>query len=471
MTHLLLRLAFPALALAVVLGGCRDDDSTRRDPPPVVTPACGDGKLDPEEACDGSNLKGESCTSQGFEAGTLSCSATCSLDTSGCTRRCGNGRLDPGEACDGALGPLTCASFGFKSCTPTCQIEAGTCVGTAFQRLADVSLAHGGQPVFADLAPTSERELVFAVPSLGRLTVRRFVRDQGFTSESAIDKNRTPTEVLAYDADGDGDSDLVAIDADAVLDLYRWTDASTGFVLSPVASPETCPPASFIGLLPARESLPRLLLATGCIDSSRPHRRDAVLAWKADTTARPTQVETVGLVAATLGDLDGDAGPELLYLQEGSTTLRTLHAGASGLTAGAEWVLPATGTGLAAADLDGDGRVDLAVVGTGGIQVLQNTGAGLAAVRTLGGEGFGLLAVDVDGDGRTDLAWIDGGTVTVARNEGDFTFTLLPLEAGAGLAVSLISGDAEGDGDLDLAATFALGETGSRTAVFLNQVR
>lgn len=46
---------------------------------------CGDGLVDATsgETCDGTNLNGQTCISQGFDVGTLTCSS-CSLNTSGC---------------------------------------------------------------------------------------------------------------------------------------------------------------------------------------------------------------------------------------------------------------------------------------------------------------------------------------------------------------------------------------------------
>ncbi len=46
---------------------------------------CGDDELDPEEACDGTNLNGETCLTQSFTGGELVCDAKCRLDTTGCT--------------------------------------------------------------------------------------------------------------------------------------------------------------------------------------------------------------------------------------------------------------------------------------------------------------------------------------------------------------------------------------------------
>ena len=52
-----------------------------------IASACGDGVAQDLlfEACDGQDLAGASCASLGFAAGTLACTASCALDTTGCT--------------------------------------------------------------------------------------------------------------------------------------------------------------------------------------------------------------------------------------------------------------------------------------------------------------------------------------------------------------------------------------------------
>jgi len=90
---------------------------------------CGDGVLQPEhEICDGTLLAGETCTSQGYYAGTLSCAPDCqAFDMNGCAGRCGDGAVqgDAGELCDGTnLGGQTCSGRGFYggtlACNPDC---------------------------------------------------------------------------------------------------------------------------------------------------------------------------------------------------------------------------------------------------------------------------------------------------------------------------------------------------------------
>jgi hypothetical protein len=60
---------------------------------------CGNGVVDPGEVCDGSELLGETCQSQGFTSGSLTCSADCSsFDTSACGLCISD--LDEDGACD-----------------------------------------------------------------------------------------------------------------------------------------------------------------------------------------------------------------------------------------------------------------------------------------------------------------------------------------------------------------------------------
>lgn len=49
-------------------------------------PICGDGLINQSaEECDGTNLNNQSCTTLGFDGGTLSCSSNCTLNTSNCS--------------------------------------------------------------------------------------------------------------------------------------------------------------------------------------------------------------------------------------------------------------------------------------------------------------------------------------------------------------------------------------------------
>ncbi len=52
----------------------------------IGTSYCGDGTVDANEDCDGTNLNGGTCVTAGFGSGTLACGPGCRYDTSGCVR-------------------------------------------------------------------------------------------------------------------------------------------------------------------------------------------------------------------------------------------------------------------------------------------------------------------------------------------------------------------------------------------------
>jgi hypothetical protein len=97
---------------------------------------CGNDVRDPGEECDGTDLQGATCVSLGYVGGTLACGSGCRFDESGCTASalCGNGRVDSGEECDGAsLNGRTCASLGLGegalTCSPACRFVTAGCHG------------------------------------------------------------------------------------------------------------------------------------------------------------------------------------------------------------------------------------------------------------------------------------------------------------------------------------------------------
>lgn len=88
----------------------------------MAGPPCGDGVLEAPEECDGMDLGGEDCLTQGFDMGTLACAADCTLDASGCMMfACGNGVVEGVEVCDGVdLAGEDCTTQGFDVGTLAC---------------------------------------------------------------------------------------------------------------------------------------------------------------------------------------------------------------------------------------------------------------------------------------------------------------------------------------------------------------
>jgi len=108
---------------------CRTDCSSSR---------CGDNVADTGEICDGVDLMNVSCESLGFDSGTATCDTDCGgIDASGCeyVSDCGDGVLDAfDEVCDGnELSGETCLSQGYLSgdlaCLADCSdYDTGGCL-------------------------------------------------------------------------------------------------------------------------------------------------------------------------------------------------------------------------------------------------------------------------------------------------------------------------------------------------------
>jgi hypothetical protein len=100
---------------------------------PLPQYVCGDGAVNGAEACDGTNLSLQNCTSKGFDGGTLRCTSNCTFNTSSCTSEvpfvpvCGDGMINGSEICDcGADGVCTSVELGGKSCALVGSYNGGT---------------------------------------------------------------------------------------------------------------------------------------------------------------------------------------------------------------------------------------------------------------------------------------------------------------------------------------------------------
>ena len=123
---------------------------------------------------------------------------------------------------------------------------------------------------------------------------------------------------------------------------------------------------------------------------------------------------------------------------------------------------------VVAVDLDGDGKIDLAVTGSGTHQgaapgsllLFFNDGSGgfEPALRIpMPVWGFRLVAADFDGDGKNDLAAsiMYGRAIQVFRQEGRRRFVPRDRIEFANMPMAIAAADFDGDGRPDLAATFA----------------
>ncbi|MBI5850197.1 MAG: VCBS repeat-containing protein [Planctomycetes bacterium] len=265
-----------------------------------------------------------------------------------------------------------------------------------------------------------------------------------------------PASLDAADLDADGDLDLVAVLVDGTAIVLKG-DGRGGFAR--FGSPFSVGP----GVLDAKlgdldgDAVPDLVV-------SQTGRSDFTL-WLGVGDA--TFVGNIGLVPTArgatagfpqIGDFDGDGRKDLAMADFELGQVIVLLGDSSGLPArDASIAVGAQCFGLASGDLDGDGRVELIAssLATKKIAVIGRVGPGtLGVVQELTpiGAPYGLRLADLDGDAIPDLAAVllDRHALAVFRGLGG-AFALQPTELPvSGSATTPLATDLDGDGARDL---------------------
>jgi hypothetical protein len=127
------------------------------------------------------------------------------------------------------------------------------------------------------------------------------------------------------------------------------------------------------------------------------------------------------------------------------------------------WLNPVS---MAVGDLNGDGKLDLAVLNNSGVSVLFGQGDGAlqsAGQYSTGPTPASVASGDFNGDGQPDLVvantWLvpgpRGGTVSLLLNQGGGVFQLKTNYGGVLNPVFVAAADLNNDGKLDLAVADA----------------
>jgi uncharacterized protein (TIGR03437 family) len=283
----------------------------------------------------------------------------------------------------------------------------------------------------------------------------------------------TPTTRTALLLQADGSYTAATISTTPPYGLLSLTPNFQNYI-------EACtPPPTTTGSLPTISVDPTAGAASQVIAWGYFTQGSGIPGAASTATEMPQNYVTVGLLSSSAGslteypvpggaatvataDFNGDGKPDLAVVWSGTATSGVAILLGKGDGTFASEVSYPTGTyssDATIADFNGDGKLDLAVVGEGpgSLTILLGKGdgtfttgstitAGLSAIP------LAVIAADLNGDSKLDLAIANGdGTVSVLLGNGDGTFG--PAQTSpAGLNCEyLAAADFNKDGKLDLA--------------------
>jgi FG-GAP-like repeat/IPT/TIG domain/FG-GAP repeat len=243
-----------------------------------------------------------------------------------------------------------------------------------------------------------------------------------FSSVTTIPTSSAPQSIFSMDLDGDGKPDLVIADADSNLVMVYHNNSTSGNISFALQG------SYYMG----------------------------------------SGTYPVGVIA---GDLDGDGKPEIvaynLYTETISILLNTSTPGHISFAAPVSYPAGDYGSAPAIADLNGDGKPEIAVACTGTHVISTYTNKSTVghlsfspmvnwALAAYAGP-YKVEVADIDGDGLPDMAAADGNNniVSVLRNTSGIGDTVsfaahVDFATGNG-AQGLAIGDLDGDGKPDMA--------------------
>ncbi len=311
-----------------------------------------------------------------------------------------------------------------------------------------------------DLDGDQDLDLAVATPDdAGGQTTIDLLRNDGGGAFSLVDQIFTsaPSKAVIADWNLDGQNDIAGIgwDGQGPLPGYYLVNQG-GFMF------ENQPWSSGIdfeahGGVPAdfdEDGTPELLAAYRDSNGVTDVGGFVILDVPAFTPIQDEPAFGVSTGQAVAGDFDGDGHQDVLVVRFNDSTVRFHRGDGSGrVTFDSELSLDAPVRELFAFDLDGDGRSELVSINTNAtISVISNLTDSMVLTPLAGADD--VAAGDLDGDGSVDLAFIgDGGIAIYVARDGGFEQGLVLEAPDTAGPHSVTIGDVDGDGRHDITAT------------------
>jgi len=367
----------------------------------------------------------------------------------------------------------------FMMALPVATIGAALC-GTAHGQLAvdpAVNVFAGTEPsgvAMADFTSDGSVDIATTVDDPDRVVL--LVNDGGGSfamgPSTFLPNSSSPQDLEAGDLDGDGDLDIAV--------AVRDPQGSVIILLNNGAGTFTNSGSFAVGERPRGMDIADHD-GDGDLDIAVANRDSNNASVLTNNGGASFTVQTLAAGdeprAAAFGDFDMDGDMDLAVSNHDSRTVSvyTNNAGLFAISATLSTGAQLRPEGIVAVDLDGDGDADIAAGAEGGglnvALVFQSTKGGFSNFTTFptgGMDTSGIAAADLDGDGLMDLITANesSNNISMLENLGGATFGAAVTAAAGANPEEIATGDIDGDGDVDLATA---NRNSNDVSVFVNQ--
>ncbi|TLY27662.1 MAG: choice-of-anchor D domain-containing protein, partial [Ignavibacteria bacterium] len=329
---------------------------------------------------------------------------------------------------------------------------------SSFAPSVDFSTADGAYPAFytihfaaGDLDGDGKPDIVAALFNGNMISIFRNTSTPGnisFAARIDVPSGLSPNGVALADLDGDGKLDVcVANDYGSDVSVFKNTSIVGRITLAPRVNFAARNSPSYVAVADIDGDAKPDLVVTALDGGVSVYRNITTLGSITASSFAPKVDFIAGSnpVSVVTADIDGDGKPDLSVANEGSGTLSVFRnsstVGSISMDPKADFALDAFPIIVAAGDIDGDGKPDLAVINQNSntVSVLKNTSTSGSITTSsfatkvdflTGAQPRAVAIGDLNGDGRPDLevANENGSNISIFENKVSATalFSVAP---------------------------------------------